>query len=82
MWTIYSKNNCTYCEKAKYALRGQEVDIRNVEDNREFFNELLQRVPNARTMPQVFRGDQHIGGYNELQLLLDKEQIEGFGLTL
>lgn len=82
MWTLYSKNNCIFCEKAKFALKGQEVEIKNVEDNRDFFDELLRRVPNARTMPQVFRGDQHIGGYNELQLLLDKEKVEAMGISL
>jgi len=82
MWTVYTKNNCVYCDKAKHALKGQQVEFKNVEENQEFFSELLSRVPNARSMPQVFRGDDHIGGYNELQLLLDKEQLEAFGLSL
>lgn len=82
MWTIYSKNNCIYCDKAKHALRDQEVEVKNVEENRDFFAELLSKVPNARSMPQVFRGDEYIGGFTELEKLLVKEQIESFGLSL
>jgi len=38
--------------------------------------ELLEAVPNARTVPQVFIDDRLIGGYNELSLYL-KEAVNG-----
>jgi len=64
---IYTKSNCSYCEMAK-----QYFDNKNIEyslhdvENVETFNELLNRNPSARTMPQIFINDQLIGGYTDL----------------
>ncbi|MEK9780403.1 MAG: glutaredoxin domain-containing protein [Gammaproteobacteria bacterium] len=64
---IYTKSNCSYCEMAK-----QYFDSKNIEyslhdvENVETFNELLNRNPSARTMPQIFINDQLIGGYTDL----------------
>ena len=63
----YTKSNCSYCEMAK-----QDFDSQNIEyslhdvENVETFNELLNRNPSARTMPQIFINDQLIGGYTDL----------------
>ena len=64
---IYTKSNCSYCEMAK-----QYFDSKNIEyslydvENVQTFNELLNRNPSARTMPQIFINDQLIGGYTDL----------------
>ena len=64
---IYTKSNCSYCEMAK-----QYFDSKNIEyslhdvENLQTFNELLNRNPSARTMPQIFINDQLIGGYTDL----------------
>ncbi|EJP72517.1 MAG: glutaredoxin-2 [SAR86 cluster bacterium SAR86B] len=50
----------------------QYFDSQNIEyslhdvENVETFNELLNRNPSARTMPQIFINDQLIGGYTDL----------------
>jgi glutaredoxin len=69
-WTIYSKNNCPYCDKAKYALKDEDVEVKNISDNPDYLTELMKRNPVARTMPQVFKGDQLVGGYDSLRALL------------
>lgn len=65
---VWSKNNCPYCDQAKNLLksRGIEFEERNIETNwtRE---QLLEAVPAARTLPQIFLDDQHIGGFTELR---------------
>jgi glutaredoxin len=64
---IYTKSNCSYCEMAKQYFDSQNIEysLHDVE-NVETFNELLNRNPSARTMPQIFINDQLIGGYTDL----------------
>ena len=50
-WLIYSKNNCPYCDKAKFALQGEDVEVKNINDKPGYLQELLEKNPNARTMP-------------------------------
>ena len=70
-WTIYSKNNCPYCDKAKFELRAEDVEVKNINDDQAYFTELMERNPAARTMPQIYKGDQLIGGYDQLKTLLE-----------
>ena len=67
MFTIYSKTNCSYCVAAKALLtaKNQKFIEFNIEDNQTYKNILFERVPDARTVPQIFLGDQYIGGYNQ-----------------
>lgn len=64
---IYTKSNCSYCEMAKQYFDSQNIEysLHDVE-NVKTFNELLNRNPSARTMPQIFINDQLIGGYTDL----------------
>jgi glutaredoxin len=65
---IYSKYNCPYCEQAKNLLKlnGIQFEERKIGDGytRE---DLLEAVPNARTVPQIFINEQLIGGFTELK---------------
>ena len=64
---IYSKSNCSFCDKAKYYF--DQNDITYQEHNVEIpetFQILMERNPNARTMPQIFIDDKLIGGYTDL----------------
>jgi glutaredoxin len=71
---VWSKYYCPYCDKAKALLkmRGVEFEERKIGDGytRE---ELLEVVPNARTVPQIFIDNQLIGGYTELENYFFKE---------
>ena len=65
---VWSKHNCPYCDQAKALLtqRGIKYEERKIGDgySRE---ELLEAVPNARTVPQVFLDGNLIGGFTELK---------------
>ena len=65
---VWSKYNCPYCDQAKALLtqRGIKYEERKIGDgySRE---ELLEAVPNARTVPQVFLDGNLIGGFTELK---------------
>lgn len=75
--TVWSKYNCPYCDQAKALLKqkGIEFEERKIGDG--FTKEdLLEAVPTARTVPQIFLDDQLIGGFTELKQWLNSE---GFG---
>jgi glutaredoxin-related protein len=65
---VWSKDNCPYCDQAKALLtqRGIKYEERKIGDGytRE---ELLEAVPNARTVPQIFLDGNLIGGFTELK---------------
>lgn len=65
---VWSKNACPFCDQAKslLKLKGIEYEERNISTDwtRE---QLLEAVPNARTVPQIFLDGQLIGGFTELR---------------
>jgi glutaredoxin len=65
---IWSKDSCPFCDQAKnlLKLKGIEYEERNI--SRDWTREqLLEAVPNARTVPQIFLDDELIGGFTELR---------------
>jgi glutaredoxin 3 len=65
---VWSKESCPFCVQAKALLesKGIEFEERNV--SKDWTREqLLEAVPNARTLPQIFLDEQHIGGFTELR---------------
>lgn len=65
---VWSKDSCPYCVQAKALLesKGIEYEERNVSQNwtRE---QLLEAVPTARTLPQIFLDEELVGGFTELR---------------
>jgi glutaredoxin 3 len=65
---VWSKYHCTFCDQAKALLdsKGIPYEERKIGDGftRE---ELLEAVPTARTVPQIFIDEQLIGGFHELR---------------
>jgi glutaredoxin 3 len=76
---VWSKYNCPYCDQAKALLtqRGIKYEERKIGDgySRE---ELLEAVPNARTVPQIIINGNMIGGFTELRDYLENT-AGGFG---
>ena len=65
---VWSKYNCPYCDQAKVLLtqKGIEFEERKVGDGYTK-EDLLEAVPSARTVPQIFIDDELIGGFQELK---------------
>jgi glutaredoxin len=65
---VWSKNSCPFCVQAKSLLtqKGIEFEERNIETDWSK-EQLLEAVPTARTLPQIFLDDQLVGGFNELR---------------
>jgi glutaredoxin len=65
---VWSKDACPFCVQAKSLLkaRGIEFEERNI--SKDWTREqLLEAVPDARTLPQIFLDNQHIGGFTDLR---------------
>jgi glutaredoxin len=65
---VWSKDACPFCVQAKALLesRGIEFEERNV--SKDWTREqLLEAVPTARTLPQIFLDKTYIGGFTELR---------------
>ncbi len=66
---IWSKDNCPYCDMAKNWFRSKGMDftenkIGHSGVTREM---LLERIPAARTVPQIFIDETLIGGWDDLR---------------
>ena len=65
---VWSKDSCPFCVQAKALLesKGIEYEERNVSQGwtRE---QLLEAVPTARTLPQIFLDQELVGGFTELR---------------
>ena len=72
---VWSKYHCPYCDQAKALLtsKGIQFEERKIGDGytRE---ELLEAVPTARTVPQIFIDGELIGGFNELKTKLTESK--------
>jgi glutaredoxin 3 len=69
---IWSKYHCPYCDQAKALLtqKGIAFEERKIGDGYTK-EDLLEAVPTARTVPQIFLGEELIGGFTELKKRLD-----------
>ncbi|MHB8476849.1 MAG: glutaredoxin 3 [Steroidobacteraceae bacterium] len=65
--TVYASDWCPYCERVKRLLHQKNVVFNeiNVEDEPKFREEMMARSK-RRTVPQIFIGDKHIGGCDDL----------------
>jgi len=68
---IYTKPYCPYCVRALALLKRKGADFEEIEAafDPEKKAEMIQRANGARTFPQVFIGDTHVGGSDELHAL-------------
>jgi glutaredoxin 3 len=68
--TLYISDWCPYCQRAKSLLMQKNVVFSeiNVEDDAKSREEMIARS-NRSTVPQIFIGDKHVGGCDDLYAL-------------
>ena len=70
---IWSRYHCPYCDQAKALLGQREIPFEEKKIGDGYTKEeLLEAVPTARTVPQIFIGEELIGGFTELKAHLEK----------
>jgi len=75
---IYTGPMCNYCSAAKHLLNKkkinyEEIDIGYDDKKRE---EMQKKSNGAKTIPQIFIEEKHVGGYVELKALENKGELD------
>ena len=78
--TVYSKNNCVFCTKAKGLLKNLGLEYEEKSLEKDFGSDpskLIEDIgKNVRTMPQIKIDDVLVGGYNQLvEYFADKGKV-------
>jgi glutaredoxin 3 len=76
---MWSKYECSFCDQARelLKLKNYEIEERKIGDGWTK-EDLLESVPSARSVPQIFINGNHIGGYDQLVKYID-ETSGGYG---
>ena len=69
--TIYTKSTCGYCARAKSLLTSKNVAFEeiSVDGDSAKQDEMTKRANGGWTVPQIFIGDKHVGGCDDLHAL-------------
>ena len=74
---IYTSNICPYCTMAKRLLdkKGASYSEINVDSKAGLRQEMMEKTQ-RRTVPQIFIGDLHVGGFDDLHALETKNELD------
>ena len=75
---IYTTETCPFCVKAKRLLqrKGVEYEELRVDLKPELIDESIEKSGGLRTVPQIFIGDHHVGGCDELYDLERQNKLD------
>jgi glutaredoxin 3 len=74
---VYASRYCGWCTRALalLAAKGVSPEVRMVDADRVLRGEMEERT-GRRTVPQVFIGERHVGGFDDLRALEDAGQLD------
>ena len=74
---IYSSSICPYCISAKRLLGNLRLNFQEkiIDKNPVLREEMIIKSNGKKTVPQIFIGEKHVGGYDDLELLKYKYNI-------
>lgn len=77
--TIYTKPGCPYCARALGLLQQKSVEFTEIEAayDPEKKQEMMQRANGRATFPQIFIGEKHIGGCDDIMALEQRGELDG-----
>ena len=75
---IYTTTYCGYCVRAKDLLtrKGVKYEELDVTGNDEMRSKLVEMSGGQRTVPQIWVGDTHVGGYSDLARLESEGRLD------
>lgn len=76
--TIYTKPFCGYCHAAKRLLAHKGVDFNEIDisGNPDLRREMIQKANGRSTVPQIWIGDTHVGGFDEIDALEGRGRLD------
>lgn len=67
MITIYTKDDCVYCTRAKTLMKSREIPFTEQKLDQDFtIEDFASSFPGRRTFPLIMNNDHTVGGYVEL----------------
>lgn len=75
---IYTKVTCGFCMRAKMLLDKKNVNYKEIkiDGNPELREQMIERSNGGYTVPQIFFGDRHIGGCDDLYALYAQGKLD------
>jgi glutaredoxin 3 len=75
---IYTWQTCPFCLRAKWLLWRKGVDYveYKIDGNAEARNKMADRANGRRSVPQIFINNQHVGGFDDLNLLHSQHSLD------
>lgn len=82
--TLYTTPYCGFCRAAKVLLQTKAVGFNEIDVSEDFAKreEMIARASGERTVPQIFIGDRHVGGYDELAQLEREAKLDALLVEL
>ena len=72
--TVFTREGCPFCVRAKGMLHDAGIDFEELVLNRDFSEATIRAVSGAATVPQVFINGEHIGGSEALKAYLSSSK--------
>lgn len=73
---VWSRYHCPFCDQAKALLKAKDIPFEERKIGDGYTKEdLLEAVPTARTVPQIFLDEKLIGGFTELKKYFESEHV-------
>lgn len=75
---IYTTNTCGFCAMAKSLLtkKGAKFDEIDVSYDAALRDRMMARTGGRRSVPQIFIGEKHVGGFDDLHALEAKGELD------
>jgi len=75
---IYSRDMCPYCDAAKNLLKQKGVKFEeiNISEKPELRDEFIKKAAPRRTFPQIFIDDKSVGGFDDINELEQKGELD------
>lgn len=74
---IYSARLCGYCKAAErlFASKGVSFEVVKVDEDPEQYEHMM-KITGRQTVPQIFIGDHHVGGFDDLSAINQSGELE------
>jgi glutaredoxin 3 len=74
---VYSGRFCGYCTAAERLLQSKKVqyELIKVDEDQAMFDHMM-KITGRRTIPQIFIGDYHVGGFDDLSALNQSGKLD------
>ncbi|MEQ3648417.1 glutaredoxin 3 [Hyphomonas sp.] len=76
--TIYTRQFCPYCTRAVSLLKSKNVNFNEIDAGMDVQKkaEMVERSGGGRTFPQIFIGEKHVGGCDDMMALEKSGELD------